>query len=348
VRAARFVGPGRPLSVEEVADPAPGASEVVVRVEACGICASDLHFVRGEIPLPVVPPLTLGHEPAGVVQAVGAEVPVWKPGDRVAVAAGKACMRCRACAAGLLEECRAPQVMGAHYDGAFAELVAAPWYSLAKLPDAVPFEHGAIACDAVSTPYAALVDRGGLRPGERVGLWGIGGLGTHAVQIARLAGASFIAAVDPIPEARERALRLGADVAFAPSEDVPNGIRDATRGRGLELAVDLIGKQAVIRQAMASCTRRGRIVVVGQSFEPLDLGPLAFVSFLGLSILGHLGYSKGHLEDVLALMASGRLDVSGSISDRLPLDRVQEGIDRLASKEGAPVRLLVTPNAGQS
>jgi threonine dehydrogenase-like Zn-dependent dehydrogenase len=332
------------LTVEEVPDPVPGPSDVVVRVEACGICASDLHFLHGEIPLPAVPPLTLGHEPAGVVEAVGGEVPVWQPGDRVSVAAGKACLLCRNCAAGLLEDCRAPQVMGAHYDGAFAELVSVPWYALAKLPDEVPFEHGAIACDAVSTPYAALLDRGDLRPGERVGLWGIGGLGTHAVQIARLAGASFIAAIDPIPEARERALRLGADAAFDPSDDVPNAIRDATKGRGLDLALDLIGRQSVVRQAMLSCSRQGRVVVVGQSFEPLDLGPLALVSFLGLSILGHLGYSKRHLEQVLSLMASGRLDVSGSISGRLPLDRVQEGVDRLASKEGAPVRLLVTPN----
>ena len=345
MRAARFTGPGQPLSIEDVPDPSPGPADVVVSVEACGICASDLHFLHGEIPLPVVPPITLGHEPSGVVEAVGAEVPVWQPGDRVSVAAGKACLRCRNCANGLLEECRAPQVMGAHYDGAFAELVLTPWYSLAKLPENVAFEHGAIACDAVSTPYAALLERGGLRPGERVGLWGIGGLGTHAVQIARLAGASFIAAVDPIPEARERALRLGADAAFDPAEDVPNAIRDATRGRGLDLALDLIGRQAVVRQAMASCTRNGRIVVVGQSFEPLGLGPLAFVSFLGLSVLGHLGYSKRHLEQVLNLMATGRLDVSASISDRLPLDRAQEGVDRLSSKEGAPVRLLLTPNA---
>src|SRR6266511_1198365 len=95
--------------------------------------------------------------------------------------------------------------MGAHYDGAWAEFALVPWYALAALPDQVSLEHGAIACDAVSTPYAALLERGALRPGERVGLWGIGGLGTHAVQIARLAGAAFIAAVDPISEAHGRA-----------------------------------------------------------------------------------------------------------------------------------------------
>ena len=343
MRAARFHGPGLPVTIEDVPDPSPGPGDVVVRIEACGICASDLHFLDGEIPLPVPPPLTLGHEPSGVVEAVGADVPVWRPGARVAMAAGKACLECRACASGLLDECRSPRIMGAHFDGAWAELTVVPWYTLAALPDEVPFEHGAIACDAVSTPFAALLERGGLRPGERVGLWGIGGLGTHAVQIARLAGAAFVAAVDPIPEARERALRLGADVAFDPSDDVPNLVRDATGGLGLDLAVDLIGRGAVIRQAMASCTRGGRVVVVGQSFDPIEAGPVAFLSFLGLSLLGHLGYSKRHLERVIALMASGRLDVSGSISDRLPLDRMNEGIERLRSKDGSPVRILVTP-----
>lgn len=345
MRAARFTGIGQPVEIQDVPDPSAGPGEVVVGVEACGVCASDLHFLHGEIPLPVAPPLTLGHEPSGVIAAVGAEVPVWEEGERVAVAAGKACLSCRSCASGRLEECRAPQIMGAHYDGGWAEYLVAPWYALARLPDDVPFEHGAIACDAVSTPYAALLGRGGLRPGERVGLWGIGGLGTHAVQIARLAGAAFIVAVDPLPAARERALALGADLALDPAEDIPNAVRDATGGQGLDLAVDLIGRQAVVRQAMASLTRGGRVVLVGQSFETLDAGPIAFLSFLGIAVLGHLGYSKRDLEEVLALMASGRLDVSSSISGRYPLERAGEAVQRLTSKDDAPVRLLITPRS---
>jgi D-arabinose 1-dehydrogenase-like Zn-dependent alcohol dehydrogenase len=341
MRAARFHGPGQPVVVEDVPDPTPGPQEVVVRVEACGICASDLHFIDGDIALPVAPPLTLGHEAAGVIEAVGRDVPVWRDGARVAMAAGKGCLECRACAAGRLEDCRAPQVMGAHYDGSWAAFVTVPWYALAAVPEGLPIEHAAIACDAVSAPYAAILDRGGLRPGERVGLWGIGGLGTHAVQIARLAGAGFIAAVDPIPEARERALGLGADVAFDPSEDVPRLVRKS--GGGLNLAVDLIGRAAVIRQALASLTREGRVVVVGQSSESIDAGPVSVLSFLSASIMGHLGYRKRHLEEVLGLMATGRLDVSGSISGRLPLDEINEGVRRLRDKEGAPVRLLVVP-----
>src|SRR5437016_555218 len=165
VKAVRFHGPGQALVLEDVPDPSPGAQDVVVRVEDCGVCASDLHFIDGELPLPVSAPLTLGHEPSGVVAAVGSEVPRWREGARVALYAGRPCLQCDACAEGLIDECRNPLVMGAHYDGAWAEFVLVPWYALATLPGDVSFRHGAIACDAVSTPYAALIDRGGLRAG---------------------------------------------------------------------------------------------------------------------------------------------------------------------------------------
>ena len=343
VRAARFIGPGQPVEVVDLPDPAPGPNEVVVRVEACGICASDLHFIEGELPLPVPPPVTMGHEASGVIAAVGTEVPVWQEGARVALMAGKGCHACDRCAAARVEECRNPQVLGVHYDGAWAEYVKVPWYGIAAVPDAVSFEHAAVACDAVATPFAALSERGGLQPGERVGLWGIGGLGTHAVQIARLLGASFIAAVDPLPEARARALALGADLAVGPDDDVPGSIKQATRGQGLDLAVDLVGRSAVIKQAMLSLDWGGRVVVVGQSLEPVQAGPLLALSFFGLGVLGHLGYKKRHLERVLDLVASGRLDLSRSISATVPLGRVNDGVTQLSSKEGSPVRVVVLP-----
>src|SRR5438132_2235336 len=135
MKAARYLGPGQPVAVQEVPDPVPGPADVVVRVEACGICASDLHLIHGEMPAPVPPPITMGHEPAGVVAAVGSEVPVWREGDRVSIAAGKACLACPACASGMLEDCRHPQVMGFHYDGAWAELIVVPFYALAPLPE---------------------------------------------------------------------------------------------------------------------------------------------------------------------------------------------------------------------
>jgi D-arabinose 1-dehydrogenase-like Zn-dependent alcohol dehydrogenase len=346
VRAARFVGPGRPLELQDLPDPVPEPTEVVVRVEACGICASDLHLLHGEMPPVAALPLTMGHEASGVVEDVGALVPSWKPGHRVSLAAGKSCMACPRCASGAFEECWSPQIMGFHYDGAWAEKVTVPYRALAAVPEGVSFEHAAIACDAVSTPYAALIERAALRAGEYVGIWGIGGLGTHAVQVARLLGAGFVAAVDPLPAARTRALALGADLALDPaSDDVVGEIRSATGGHGLDVAADMIGRAAVTKQALPAMARGGRVVIVGQSFEALEAGPILVFSVLGTSLLGHLGYRKAHLEQVLDLIARGRLDLSASVSETLPLDRVQEGVDRLTSKEGSPVRIVVLPHA---
>ena len=344
------MGAGRPIELQDVPDPVPGPMDAVVRVEACGICASDLHFIHGEMPLPVAPPVTMGHEASGVIEAVGAEVPAgWRAGQRVSLMAGKVCMACSSCRVGMLEDCQDAQIMGVHYDGGWAEYVTAPWYALAPIPEGVSFDHAAIASDAVSTPYAAVTRRGALRPGERVGIWGVGGLGTHAVQVARMAGAAFVVALDPLPAARERALKVGADLALDPlKDDVAPAIRDATGGRGLDLAVDAVGSADAIRQAMFCMVRGGRIVLMGQSMQTLDAGPILLVSFLRIALLGHLGYEKQDLLDVLDLIASGRLDLSASVSDRLPLDRVNEGVERLTSKEDAPVRLVVIPGAGGS
>ncbi|MFN2590778.1 MAG: alcohol dehydrogenase catalytic domain-containing protein, partial [Actinomycetota bacterium] len=127
MKAARFFGPGKRIEVTDVPDPEPGPNEVVVRVDACGICASDLHFIHGEMPLPVPPPVTMGHEASGVIAAMGSEVFGWRPGDRVALMAGKGCHACDRCAAAMVEDCRNPQVFGIHYDGAWAEHVTVPW-----------------------------------------------------------------------------------------------------------------------------------------------------------------------------------------------------------------------------
>jgi threonine dehydrogenase-like Zn-dependent dehydrogenase len=122
-------------------------------------------------------------------------------------------------------------------------------------------------------------------------------------------------------------------------------VRDGTGGHGLDVAVDLVGRTGITRQAIPTMARGGRIVIAGQSFEMLEAGPILLFSVLGLSMLGHLGYRRAHLEQVLDLVARGRLDLSASVSETLPLDRVQEGVDRLASKVGSPVRIVVLPSS---
>lgn len=341
--AARFTGVGEPLALEQVPVPEPGPLDVLVKVDACGICLSDVHLIDGSIP-PVRPQVIPGHEASGTIAGVGELVPGWSAGQRVSLSGGKPCGTCARCRIGRMDECLEFQIMGFHYDGAWAEYIAVPYYTLAPVPDGIEPEHAAILADAVATPYAALSERARLRPGESVGLWGIGGLGTHAVQIARLLGAGLIVAVDPLPSARDRALKLGADVALDPAEgNVVDRIKSLTGGLGLDVTVDLVGANAVMKQAVVSLVRRGRAVMVGLSIDPLQLGPGILLGVQSQSILGHLGYQKRHLDELVALLAGGRLDLSASITDVIPLEAVADGVRRLAEKEGDPVRIVVRP-----
>jgi len=344
MRAARFHTDTRILAVEEVPVPEPAPHEVRVRVQACGICLSDVHLLDGSLPvsLPVVTP---GHEAAGVVETVGAEVGGWRPGDRVVMAGGRACGACRNCRRGRHEDCLRFEIMGFAFDGAWAEHIVVPAGALTAVPEDLAIEQAAILADAVATPYAGLTERAQLRAGESVGLWGIGGLGVHAVQIARMVGAAPIIAIDPNPVARTRALERGADHAIDPADaDVVAEVRSLTDGLGLDLAVDLFGANAVLAQAAACLGRRGRVLMVGLSMEPIDLGPGALFGVSSQSLLGHLGYEKRHLDQLVDLVRHGRLDLSGSISETLPLDDVARGVEHLATKAGNPIRLVVTPN----
>src|SRR4051794_17874500 len=153
--------------------------------------------------------------------------------------------------------------MGFSYDGAWAEFVAVPYAALSLVPDAVPIEQAAICADAVSTPYAALVERAQIRPAESVAIWGVGGLGIHAVKLARLMGVTPIIALDPLEEARKRALAAGADVALDPRDDLAVlAVREAAGGAGVDVALDVVGSVAVLQQAEQCLARRGRLVMV--------------------------------------------------------------------------------------
>jgi len=345
VRAAVFDSATRRLEVKEMPDPEPGPGEVLVRVQACGICLSDVHLIDGTLASPLER-VTPGHEPAGVVERLGEGVPErWSVGTRVLMFPGKPCEKCLNCLRGYPpSKCLELLVMGFAFDGAWAEYVVVPWQSLTAVPDHVPIEQAAILADAVSTPYAGLTDRAGLRPGESVGLWGIGGLGIHAVMVARMVGASPIIALDPSELARQRALDRGADHALDPTEEgVEQKVSELTGGLGLDVAADLYGSNRVLVQADACLGRFGRLLIIGLSPEPISLGPSAVFGVSSHSLLGHLGSDKAHLDQLMGFVACGRLDVSGSISDVMPLEDVVRGVERLATKDGNPIRLLVAP-----
>jgi len=322
--------------------PSAGRGQVRVRVLACGLCGSDVHFVEGRVPLARAP-ITLGHEPAGVIESVGQDVEGMLPGQRVIVRPGKGCGLCPACSAGRDHLCERTQVLGMHADGGLAEFLAVDASAVVTVPDAVPLEQAAIISDAVATPYHALIDRGALRPGETVAVFGAGGLGEHAIRIARLCGAATIVAVDVRPAALGAAREAGADAVINGAEERPSRrIRDLVGG--VDLAIECIGRADTIAEAVKSLRRGGRAVVVGMGPEAIQLPPPNAFTWGEQALLGAFGSSAAHVRSILALVAARRLDLSRSVGLTLPLGRVNEGIDALRSSERTVTRVVIQPH----
>ncbi|MFD5285350.1 zinc-binding dehydrogenase [Streptomyces rubrogriseus] len=332
--AARLHVPSRTLRLEEVPRPQPGPGEVLVKVEAAGVCLSDVHLIDGTL-TPLLlrgDTVTLGHEVSGTVAETGAGVTVWSPGQRVVLHAGE-------------QRDGVTYTRGVDYDGGWAEYALSAADAMTPLPDAIPFEQGAIIPDAVSTPWGAITETGEVRPAEAVGVWGVGGLGVHAVQLLRAIGACPVVAVDPNPVARERALAAGADLALdAADPELRQTVRAATGGAGLAAAFDFAGVPPVREQAVSVLAPKGRLVLAGLTDKPLTVTDGTRFSYLQQRILGHYGSDMPvALPQLLRLIQGGRLDFSGSVSGVLPLAEAAEAVARLEKKEGDPIRLVLRP-----
>ncbi|OFV89190.1 MAG: hypothetical protein A3J75_06250 [Acidobacteria bacterium RBG_16_68_9] len=342
MRAARFHGAGRPLQIEEVPYPSAEAGEVVIRVAACGVCGSDLHFLEG-MPVPAGLPVTLGHEPAGLVESVGANVTEWFPGDRVALHLANGCGTCRVCQAGQPNCCPHLVAVGLHIDGAFAEAVRVPAGCLVRVPADVSLAAAAVATDGVATPFHALKCRARLQRGERVAVIGVGGVGGHAVRLAGVLGAGQVVAVDRSPVALDRALRGGATdtLLVKADEDPALRIREVTDG-GADLVLECVGVPETLAAGVRALRPGGRLIAVGVGMMPpqIDL-PQAFFSLTELAVIGTFGSHREDVEEVLRLEASGRIDIESSISHRISLDEVPEGLEMLRTKKGDPQRIVV-------
>src|SRR5438105_725545 len=217
MRALRLTAPGRPVALHDVPVPSLGPRDVLVRVKAAGICHSDAHYRAGRSPVRPLP-LTLGHEVAGVVERIGDMVTLVTPGDRVCLHYLIACGDCFHCSRGSEQFCRVGSMIGHFRDGGWAEYIAVPERNAVRLPDAIPFEHGAVLMCSSSTALHAL-RKGRLTGGDSVAVFGVGGLGMSAVQLARALGALGVFAVDLDDAKLALASDHGAVAVHARSED---------------------------------------------------------------------------------------------------------------------------------
>jgi len=327
MRAGQITVSTRTFAVVDVPTPVAGAGQVRIKVEAAGVCLSDVHLLEG-----ILSPgyldgdhVTLGHEVAGVIDQVGAGVTTSAVGDRVVVIAG--------------QRNAAQQIttMGFDYNGGWAEYVVTKCELVAAIPNSLPFEQAAIIPDAVSTPWAAISSTAKMQSGESAVVFGVGGLGIHAVALLKIVGCSKIIAIDPREDARANALARGADFAFAPDDP------EIKKHRGLNAAFDFAGVTPVRKQALSLLGEQGRLVIIGIANEPIVIPNDMAFTYMRTQIMGHYGSEDHHVRELIEFAAQGKLDLSQSVTEVMPLERAAEALDRLANKVGNPIRIVLKP-----
>ena len=340
MKAVRLVKTGQPLQMQEVSIPRIEEQDVLVRVKAAGICHSDAHYRAGVSPVLSLP-LTLGHEVAGVVEEVGSQVSNVKAGDRVCLHYLVTCGDCYYCSTGNEQFCTCGAMIGKHRDGGYAEYISVPARNAFSLLDELSFEEGAVLMCSSATSFHAL-RKAEVKPGERVAIFGVGGLGMSAVQLARAFGALDVYAVDVDEKKLEVAERFGAVPVNAKAGDPVEELRRLTGGKGVDVALELIGLPLTMQQAVRSLAIFGRAVVVGITDRTFEIAPYADLLMKEAQVLGAADHLAQELPLLLEIVRRRLLDLSQVISATIPLDAkaINQVLDRLERGE-AGVRTVI-------
>ncbi len=342
MKAVRLVQPGRPLELHDVPLPHTGADDVLLRVKAAGICHSDAHY-RGGISRVDPLPLTLGHEVAGVIEAIGANVNQLRVGQRVCLHYMATCGTCAWCAKGNEQFCETGAMIGKSRDGGYAEFIGIPARSVFKLPDEIPFEHGAIMMCSSATSLHAL-NKARMKPGESVAVFGAGGLGVSAIQLAKALGAREVFAIDIQPNKLDLAKSLGAVPIDVRADDPVKLIRDRTCGRGADVALELIGLPLTMEQAVRSLARQGRTAIVGITERNFEVSPYHDLINREAEIIGVSDHLAAEIPLLLEFARTGKLNLSNVVTKTVPLDAqaINDVLDRM-ERFGEDVRVVITP-----
>jgi S-(hydroxymethyl)glutathione dehydrogenase/alcohol dehydrogenase len=357
MKAAVLREVGKPLEIEEVQIDKPGPHEVLIRTAAAGVCHSDLHFVEGAYPTPL--PTVLGHESAGVVEAVGSEVRTVKPGDHVITCLNAYCGHCEHCLTGRLSLCASDETSRAADAPArlrqaerplpqylnlssFAEQILTHEHAVVAIRKDMPLDRAAVIGCAVVTGFGAVARTAGVRPGETVVIVGCGGVGLSAVNAAYVAGASRIIAIDAQPAKEHLAKAFGAtDFVCAAETNPVKAVRELTGG-GVQHALECIGLPKTAEQAFAMLGRGGTATIVGM----IPVGQM--VQIPGAALLHErklqgcfLGSSRFPVDmpRLVDLYMQGRLELDALISRRIRLEQVNEAFAEM--KTGAIARSVI-------
>ncbi|KDN60068.1 putative alcohol dehydrogenase GroES-like domain-containing protein [Colletotrichum sublineola] len=296
------------LQLRRIPIPEPGPSSVQIRVKAAGLCHSDCHITKGYDEVLVKRPITLGHEVAGIITAIGLNVVGYRPGDRVAVSL---------LAYPLNMELRGWDLtIGLGFDGGYAEYAVAPVSRLARIPDGVSFSQAAVATDAMATAYRAVMIEAGACTGATVGIVGIGGLGMHGLGFAVLKGAT-VYGIDLMDSKFARAKQLGARGCFKSLKEARDIVFD--------VIVDFVGAKETTRSALERVKEGGKVVLVGLAAGNVTISSADLVS-RSISLVGSFGASEADLKDVLELLSKKEIE---SELEEIPFADIPAGLDAL-------------------
>jgi D-arabinose 1-dehydrogenase-like Zn-dependent alcohol dehydrogenase len=343
MRAVQLTQIGKALTGVDVPIPEIGPADVLIRVAATGICHSDAHYRAGISKIDRLP-LTLGHEVAGRVEEVGNDVTHVSAGDRVCVHYLVQCGSCEFCVRGLEQFCRNGQMIGKHRDGGYAEFIKVPGANAFPLPDEIPFEIGAIMmCSSVTALHALKKAR--FKPGESIAIFGFGGLGFSALQLARAFNCGDVYVIENNPAKLASIRKLGAVAIDAKAGDPVEQIRDATGGKGVDVSVELIGSGTTMKKAVQSLGILGRAALVGLTAESMSVFPYTELINKEAEIIGVSDHLATELPALIEFARSGKLRFPpetlrvvdlAAIQINAALDALQDSIDH--------VRTVIVPS----
>jgi len=336
MRAAVVTSFDKPLEVKEVPTPEPGNGQILVHIEASGLCHTDIHAARGDWPVKPTPPFIPGHEGVGIIEKVGPGVTQYTTGDRVALPwLGHACGTCEYCITGWETLCESQLNTGYAIDGSHAEYAVADANYVVRVPQGIdPAEAAPLTCAGVTTFKAVKV--GGVTPGDRVAIFGIGGLGHLALQYAQIFGGETIA-VDVTEEKLALAKQLGAAHVVNAATTDPVAAIEALGGA--DVAVVLAANPRVLEQAHASLRRGGRLVLVSLPKDNAMALPIFQTVLKGIRVIGSIVGTRADLAEVFRLHVAGRTKV---LYETRKLDDINQSIEDVLDSK-VPARLVLLP-----
>ncbi len=341
MKAVQLIEIDRDLENREVETPTPKTGEVLIKIKAAGICHSDVHYRDGVSSVGHLP-ISLGHEVAGEVEEVGENVVDFQKGDRVCLNYMLTCGKCKYCVQGAEQFCVQGKMIGKDVNGGYAEYIAVPTRGVFKLPESISYEHASVMMCSSATSFHAL-KKTRFKAEETIAIFGLGGLGISALQLAKVLGAREIYAVDIDSEKLVTAEEMGAVPINAKNYDPVEKIMELSNGNGVDVALELIGLSLTMDQGVRSLARFGRLGLVGITANTFDINSYEAIC-REKEIIGVSDHLLSELPFLLELAEQGKLDLTNIVTRTVPLEA--EAINKIhhqLKEYSAEFRTVIVP-----